>query len=103
MNNIKKHIETLESMRTDLYQIISDVSTMNEAYKASQNDDRPYLWKGEFNDCVDEYDRIELYVIAKTREEAEARLKAKADEVYDDYEFYISKVEEDDNGIIEFD
>ena len=107
MNNIKNHIETLENMRTDLYQIISDVAAMNEAYKASQNDNRSYLWCGEFYEMTEygvcEYCELKLYVIAKTEEEAEARLKARADEEYDDYEFYISQVEEDDNGIIEID
>jgi hypothetical protein len=101
--NINNEIKKLENMRTDLYQIISNISAMNEVCQAVQNDDRVYLWKGEFNDTLDGYDRIELYILAKTREEAETRLKAKADTYYDDYEYLVYKIEEDENGIIELD
>ena len=105
MNNIDKDISKLQAMRTDLYQIISNISAMNESYKASQNDNRIYLWKGEFYEVtengVSEYCELKLYVLAKTQEEAETRLKARADEEYDDYEFYVYKVNEDENGIIE--
>lgn len=107
MKNIKNDIAKLETMREDLYQIISNISAMNEAYEASQNDDRVYLWRGEFHEVTEygtsEYCELKLYVLAKTEEEAEVRLKARADEEYDDYEFYISKVEEDEDGIIELD
>ena len=105
MNNIKNDIDKLENMRTDLHQIISNISAMNEAYKASQNNDRTYLWKGEFYEVTEystsEYCELKLYILAKTQEEAEERLKARADEEYDDYEFYVDKVDEDENGIIE--
>ena len=107
MMNINNDINKLRNMRTDLYQIISNVCALSEAYEASQNDDRVYLWKGEFHEVteygVNEYCELVLYVLAKTEEEAEVRLKARADEEYDDYEFYITKVDEDENGIIELD
>lgn len=107
MMNIDNDISKLQNMRTDLYQIISNISAMSKAYEASQNDNRVYLWKGEFHEVneygVNEYCELVLYVLAKTEEEAEARLKARADEEYDDYEFYVYKVEEDENGIIELD
>lgn len=105
MENINKDISKLQAMRTDLYQIISDISAMNEICKSARNDGRVYLWRGEFYEVTEygtnEYCELKLYVLAKTEEEAEARLKARADEEYYDYEFYIYKVEEDENGIIE--
>ena len=107
MSNIKNDIAKLQSIRTDLYQIISNISALNESYKAFQNDDRAYLWKGEFYEVTEygtsEYCELKLYVLAKTEEEAEVRLKARADKEYDDYEFYVCKVDEDENGIIELD
>ena len=107
MKDIKKDISKLEVMRADLYQIISNVTAMSKAYETSQNDDRVYLWKGEFFEVteygVSEYYDLKLYVLAKTREEAEVRLKARADEEYDDYEFMVCKVDEDEDGIIELD
>lgn len=105
MMNIDCDIDKLRNMRTDLYQIISNISAMSEAYEASQNNNRVYLWRGEFYEVteygVSEYCELKLYVLAKTEEEAEVRLKARADEEYDDYEFYVYKVDEDENGIIE--
>lgn len=108
MKTIKSNIKKLENMRTDLYQIISDFSAMNEAYKASQNNDRVYFWCGEFYevneyDDINEYCDLSLYVLAKTKEEAEVRLKARADKEFDIYQFDIYKVEEDEDGIIDFD
>jgi hypothetical protein len=107
MNNIKNDIAKLATMREDLYQIISNISAMNEVCQASQNDDRVYLWRGEFYEVTEygtsEYCELKLYVLAKTEEEAEVRLKARADEEYNDYEFYVYKVDEDENGIIELD
>lgn len=107
MKKIKNDISKLQAMRTDLHQIISDISAISEMCKSAQNDGRVYLWIGEFYEVteygVDENCELKLYVLAKTEEEAEARLKARADEEYDDYEFYVSKVDEDENGIIELD
>ena len=107
MKNIKNDISKLQAMRTDLYQIISDISAMNEMCKSAYNDGRVYLWIGEFYEVteygVDENCELKLYVLAKTEEEAKARLKARADEEFDYYEFYVSKVDEDENGIIELD
>lgn len=107
MKNIDNDISKLQSMRTDLYQICSNIAAMNEICKSYQNDNRVYLWKGEFYEVTEfgtsEYCELTLYVLAKTEEEAEVRLKARVDEEYDDYEFFISKVEEDKDGIIELD
>ena len=107
MKNIDNDISKLQAMRADLYQICSNIAAMNEVCKSYQNDNRVYLWKGEFYEVtefgVDGNCELKLYVLAKTEEEAEARLKARADEEYDDYEFYVSKVDEDENGIIELD
>lgn len=103
MKDINKDISKLQAMRTDLYQICSNIAAMNEICKSYQNDNRVYLWKGEFHEVTEDgisTKCLELYILAKTKGEAEIRLKARVDEEYDDYEFMIFKVKEDEDGII---